>query len=58
MKYKVGDIVCVQRLKATGVVVDVYPSNKSYIVIRFFHCETKTEQKYFNPNYETLKVLS
>lgn len=59
MNLKVGDVVEVVRLQATGIVIDVHPSNRSYIEITFFHPQKiKTNQKYFNPNYETIKVLS
>ncbi len=56
MKFKIGDIVYLPRLKATGIVFELVTEN--IIGIQFFDPEHNKLQRYFGVTKENLKVLS
>ena len=55
MKFKIGDIVYLPRLKATGIVFELVTEN--IIGIQFFD-PNEQSQRYFGVHKENLKVLS
>jgi len=55
MKFKIGDIVYLPRLKATGIVFELVTEN--IIGIKFFD-PNEQSQRYFGVHKENLKVLS
>lgn len=56
MKFKIGDIVYLPRLKATGIVFELVTEN--IIGIKFFDPDPNKLQRYFGVHKENLKVLS
>jgi hypothetical protein len=56
MKFKIGDIVYLPRLKATGIVFELV--TERIIGIQFFDPDPNKLQRYFGVHQENLKVLS